>query len=338
MSVTQMPEPSLRWERVEATRLAWALVLSLMLHLVVFGSYEAGKKYGWWQALHWPAWVQKARSAKLLTQLFKKMQPPPVQPPQQEIPLVFVEVSPAQASPEPPKQAKYYSSRNALAANPQPDKQPDTPKIDGKQQEIVKTEDVPRNNFVPLQPSPPPLPQSKEPQEETKALKTEAPGDLTLAKPSPEPKPDDGHEQRHKFKTVAEAKAQQIQQNRLIGQKMRQEGGVERRRVVPSWDTKATPFGLYDERLVLLIQNAWYGLLDEQRYAADYRGKVVIRFQLHYDGRITDLDIGGNSAGPIPGLLCEQAIEKPEPYEKFPAEMRRVVGDVRHIQFTFYYD
>ena len=68
---------------------------------------------------------------------------------------MFVNVSPAQATAEPPKDAKFYSDKNSRAANPDADKITDIPKIDGKQTEFVKTEDIPRKKFTPLQPSPP---------------------------------------------------------------------------------------------------------------------------------------------------------------------------------------
>ena len=104
----------MRLERAEASRLAWAFALSLILHVLVFGSYEAGKKFGLWQRLQLPAWM---KTSKMLTQRLNKKDAARPQV-QEEIPLMFVDVSPEQASPEPPKQAKYYSIKNALAANP----------------------------------------------------------------------------------------------------------------------------------------------------------------------------------------------------------------------------
>jgi hypothetical protein len=105
-----------------------------------------------------------------------------------------------------------------------------------------------------------------------------------------------------------------------------------------SVDAKATPFGDYDWELVAAVQRAWYGLLDDQQYASDYRGKVVVEFSLHHDGRIRGLKIVENTAGIVPGAICENAIEKPNPYSPFPTPMRRVVGDTRNIRFTFFYD
>jgi len=322
----------LRLERAEGSRLAWAFTLSLALHLLTFGGYQMGQKYGLWERLPWSSWL---KSSKLLAQILR--QPQAQAPRQEELPLVFVEVSPEQATPEPPKEAKYYSSKNSLAANPEPERQTDVPKIDGSNTELVKTEDVPRNQFTPLQPTPPPLPQTKEPQEEVKAASTEKPGDLTLAKPDPEPKKDEGKAEKSRPKTVEEAKAR-LQDNRLAGKKMKQEGGVGRRLEIASLDAKATPYGEYDYELVRAIQNCWYGLLDQQGYASDYRGKVRLQFQLHYDGQISDLNVVENTAGPLPSFICERAVDKPKPYRKFTSDMRHLVGDVRHIQFTFFYD
>src|SRR3989442_1637546 len=332
MSAVGMTESSLRRESAEASRLVWAFVISLMLHLSMFGTYEMGKQLGWWQRMQWPAWM---KSPRMLTELLKKQQAAQQVQRQQEVPLIFVDVSPAQATPEPPKDAKYYSNKNSRAANQESEKETGTPKIEGKHPELVKTEDVPRQEFQPLQPVPP-VPQTKEPQEEAKAIPTEKPGDLTVAKPDVNPKKDEGQEKRERPKTVQEAKAR-LQESQLAGQKMLLDGGVSLHSR-DSLDTKATIYGNYDWQLVAAIQSSWYRLLEEQGYAADYRGKVTLHFRLHYDGRITDLKIVENTAGSMPEWICKTAIEKPNPYDKFPGDMRRVVGDIRSITFTFFYD
>ena len=48
------PVDSLRLSRREMRRLGLVLALSLVLHLVGWGGYEAGKEFGWWQQWHWP--------------------------------------------------------------------------------------------------------------------------------------------------------------------------------------------------------------------------------------------------------------------------------------------
>jgi len=252
---------------------------------------------------------------------------------------MFVNVSPAQATAEPPKDAKFYSDKNSRAANPEPVKITETPKIDGKQVQVAKTEDIPREKFVPLQPARPVQP-SQEAQPEVKPKPAYAPGDLTMAKPSPTPRKEDGDATEAKLprpRTVKEALARQ-QDRRPPGEKMKQEGGVTRRAEFASLDTKATPFGEYDANLIDAVRERWYTLLDQRDYASDSRGKVVLHFRLHYDGRITDMDVAENSAGAVLGLICQKAVLDPAPFAAWPSDMRRTLGDIRSIQFTFYYN
>ena len=119
---------------------------------------------------------------------------------------------------------------------------------------------------------------------------------------------------------------------------MKQEGGVKRVLQMTSLDAKASPFGSYDAAVIEAISQRWYALLDERSYASDSRGKVVLRFQLHYDGRVTDMNVAENSSSEMLGLICQKAVLDPAPFAAWPTEMRRVLGEVRNIQFTFYYN
>jgi hypothetical protein len=335
MSIAGTPRWSLRLEQAEVSRLAWAFALSLALHALVYGGYHTGNKYHLWQNLHWPEWL---RPPKFLTELIvpKKSTPPP--PQQQDYPLMFVNVSPAQAAAEPPKDAKFYSDKNSRAANPDAEVITEIPKIDGKQTEVVKTEDVPREKFVPLQPSrPAQSPQEAQPEIKPKPAYT--PGDLTMAKPSPTPRTADGDANEAKParpRYVSQALAQ-LQNNRPPGEKIKQEGGVSRRNEIASLDTKATPFGAYDAALVDAISHRWWTLLDERTYASDSRGKVVLQFRLHHDGRVTDMNMADNTAGEVLGLICQKAVLDPAPFAAWPSDMRRTLGETRNIQFTFHY-
>jgi outer membrane biosynthesis protein TonB len=378
MAIAGMSRGSLRTEQAEVSRLAWAFAISLAFHLLVYGSYHTGEKYHLWQRLHLPAWVHPP---KFIAELLKpKLNPPPLR--RHEVPLMFVNVNPAVATPEPPKDAKYYSDKNSRAANPNADKITDIPKIDGKHPELVRTEDVTRPKFTPLQPSPPPQPPKEtqpptpqppketkpppvqppketqppplKPPEETKPPPLEppkealaeakpkpayTPGDLTLATPSPTPRPTEGeaNEVKHERpRTVNQALAQ-LQQSQLPGEKTQQDGGVTRHHELASLDTKATPFGAYDAALVRAISQKWYDLLDARDYASDSRGKVVLQFRLHYDGRVTEVNMAENTAGEVLGLLCQKAVQDPAPFAAWPSDMRRTLGDIRNIQFTFYY-
>jgi hypothetical protein len=335
MAIAGTQKWSLRLERAETSRLAWAFAISLLLHLAVFGTYHAGRKLDWWERIHWPSWLQ---SHKMLTDIVKQQQALALQPQQTQVPLMFIDVSPAQAVAEPPKNATGYSDRNSVAANPEATKITNVPKIDGKRPEVVRTADAPREKFVPLQPSPPKQ-QAQPEQVEQKPKPAYTPGDLVMAKPAPEPKKGEGDaaetKPRH-FRTVAEARNSQPDQH-LPGEKMKQDGGVARRALDPGFDVAASPFGAYDRSLIEAVSHRWYSLLDQHDYVANSKGKVVLQFHLHADGSITELNVAENTVGEMLCLLCQRAILDPQPFGAWPADMRRLLGTTRSIQFTFYY-
>jgi outer membrane biosynthesis protein TonB len=310
---------SLRRGRAESSRLAWAFVLSLSLHFAFY-------------AVHLPAWLE--RSKLLAEVLEKKAEAVPM-----EVPTIFLDVSPQQATVEPPKAPKYYSNKNSVAANPQADKNTEAPKITGTQKLVAKTEDIPREKYTPLQPSRAPAPAAKDKpaQEELKPKPTYTPGDLVMAKPEPTLRKADGKDPQSRPRTLEEARAQQ-RLNRLFSEKMIQDGGVAHRRDFVALDTKETAFGDYDAEMVEAITARWYESLDRIDYSSDGRGRVVLQFTLNYDGRVTDLKIEENTVNVVLGQLCRKAVEEPSPYKPWPMEMRKFVGETRHIQFTFYYN
>jgi hypothetical protein len=331
MNAVRVPETSLRLAKPELSRLAWALAISLALHLLSYGGYEIGKKFNIWQQLHWPVWLQRA---KVFAAIPKQ---PARQPVQQEVPLTFVDVNPQLATAEPPKDAKFYSSKNSQAANPDADKDLDIPKINGKQTEVVKAEDTQRTKYDKLQPDFAQLARDREAAEQAKPKTTKPPGDLVMAKPDVTLRQDDGFTEHSRPRTIKEALMRQ-NRTQLVGDKMKQDGGVLRNRIVPSLDAKATLTGAYDAELVEAIQSRWDDLLDQVSYNSYRHGRVVVQFRLNYDGRITDLMIVETTVGDMLAILCRKAIEDPSPYDKWPQEMRHMMDkDYRDISFTFYY-
>jgi len=312
----------LRVGRLELTSLALAFVLSLALHSLFWGTYALGKHFHWWEKMHWPVWVQKPT------------QPPPPQPRQppmdREPPLMFVEVT--EPSIEVPKETKFYSDQNSVAANPEPKRDEKVPEIDGKQEHVVKTEDVERNKF-PLAPDPPkpsPTEPEKEPVADAQPKPKPAPGTMTVAKADLKPEPE------HKRpRTIKEAL---LQKNLLPGQKMKQTGGVERRgRVSP--DAKMTGFGAYDRQFIDAVSSRWYDLLDNMSYDAYRSGYVKLEFNLNYDGRITEMKVLETTVTETLTLLCQKAVMDPAPFDRWPREMRLMIGDdSRKITFTFFYN
>ena len=361
MAIAGMPRESLRQQNGEWSRLAWAFGISCAVHLVLFGGYWGGKKLNLWDNLRLPDWLSPMK--KPVTVIEKKPEPPKEE--EVSVPeLTFVDVSASQSTPEPPKNPKFYSDRNSVAGNPNSDEPNGMPKIDGKQDKVVKNASIAPEKFVPLQPDPPnpkapvgkknttpsppveqpkpkpapPEPAPKVAQDEPKP-QAQPPGDLAMAKPTP-PAPDvkaDEPTPPRRPRTVEEALAQ-LGSDRVPGQKMKQSGGVSRQAIDPGFDVAASPFGAYDRGLIQAISQRWYQLLDAREFVSDSRGKVVVQFRLHYDGRITDVNISENTAGEVLGLLCQRALTDPAPYPTWPGDMRRMLGDTRNIQFTFYYE
>jgi len=301
---------SLRLSSLESRRLAWALTLSLAAHLLAWGGCELGKQLGVQQWLHLPAWVHR---------LTKKIEMVPVV--NYEPPLEFVTVE--QPSTEAPRNTKYYSSQNSRAANPETDRNTNVPQLNGKQTEVAKTEDVARLNFSKLQPA---TPQSN-PQPEVRPPMLD-PGDLTLAKL-------EDSQQQERPRTLQQVAAQQ---NQMPGRQKKEDGGVHRQALVPSFDVKATPFGAYDAVFIEAVTQRWYDLLDSRQFARDRSGKVILRFHLNYDGRISDMKVMENTVGDVLGYVCQKAVMDPAPYAKWPTDMREMMdADYREITFTFYY-
>ena len=311
---------SLRPSRHEMSRLTVALLISLCLHLGTWAGYQAGKKFGWWEHFHMPAWMHRHNPP---VQVAKKEEEPP---------LVFVDVT--HEEPEPPKNTPNYSNKNSQAANPDATVDTSQPKVDGKQKNVPKTEDA--TKLQKLQPTPPPEPK---PVEEAHPSDTLNIGDLKLSKP-PEPKPADQNPDQPapRPRTLKQAQAQQRQQQQLPGEKMQQNGGVRRQRVWSSLDAKATAFGDYDRGIIDAVTARWYDLLDSHRFAQDRTGRVVLHFKLKPDGTVEEMKILENTVGDLLGYVCEESVQEAAPFGKWPSDMRREIGaNFRDISFTFYY-
>lgn len=320
----------------EKNPLVTALVLSLVVHLALVGIWKAGDQLGWWKAspewlTTWTRWLAKTH-VQLFPKLVEARQQvrPAVAP---TIPMTFVEVDPETVTPDAPANAKYYSSQNAKASNPDATVEQETPKSEGKQEKVVRVMENEKPKPFPLQPSAPAQPKP----EATPAPKAEVkPGDLALRKPSDGVNADTAEREkpRDRPRTLAAARAAK---GLLQGEPIKQEGGVRHRGKV-AFDTKATPFGEYDRAFIAAVEQCWHRLLEDHR-GNQRSGRVVIDFKLNSDGRITELNVQSNDTGEIYGMMCQRAILDPAPYQKWPADMRRTIGsNTREIRFTFYYN
>ena len=233
--------------------------------------------------------------------------------------MLFVQVDPAVETTVAPKDAKFYSSRNSVAANPDPKKEMPVPKLDGKQDKVIRTTSTPKPEA--LQPAPPkeqtptqPAP-GKEKAAESKPV-DKTPGDDKPKPTDPSQSTDTtmGEDEirpiRPRVRTLAEAKKQK---GLLTGEKMKQDGGVRRRASMASVDAKATPFGAYDEQVIAAIQKRWFDILDERDYSREKTGYVVLEFYMHSDGRVTNVSVKENTVGEMLSIVCQKAVLDPAP-------------------------
>lgn len=311
MVVDHTDRVTLRVGRLEFTKLGVALAISVAAHLFLWGAYAVTQKLELSSRLHPPRWLQPAS-------------PPAseaVPPPNRE-PMMFMDVYEDQSVPEPPQEAKHYSDRNAIAANPTPDLQLNEPKVAGAPNELQKLETAGRpNQFDQLMPNPPP------PQEVKPVIK---PGTMTIAKADLRPPAE-----RQRPRTIREA---MLQKQMAPGPRSRQEGGAAQRPNA-SYNVKATGFGAYDRMFIDAVSTRWYDLLDNLSYEGYQSGKVVVQFTLNYKGEISNLQVLENTVTETLSLMCVKAIRDPAPFGEWTREMRLAVGeDSRRITFTFYYN
>jgi hypothetical protein len=293
---------SLRLNRRDARRLGLALVVSLALHLIIFGGYKYGRQ------LHLFPW---------LTALTKRLAVVPPPPKSQEQPLEFLMVE--QPSTAAPKTPKYYSSQNSLAANPDANRNNNNPKLNGKQNDFPKAETEIKAELTKPQPLQPASEQQAEP---TPAV---TPGDLTLGTP------------KEQQQAERPRKLSQVLPRHVPGLQSFQDGGVQQHSLVASFDAEGTPLGNYDAAFVDAVQQYWDDELDRINYGGAETGSVVLEFRLNYEGRISNLQVVRTSVGSTMTLMCETAILNPAPYAPWPEDMRRTFGLYRDVTFTFYY-
>lgn len=248
------------------------------------------------------------------------------------------------------EQDKVLKTKESHRANPSP--QPMRPAVPPVEDTVARLEpELPRPapptptrlNPAPLPPPPAPAPEPDKPGETLVAratpvapppTATPAPAapEPTAAPPQPQPRP--------RPRTLAAARALHNinPDSALVGQKMKQPGGVKRFAIESSLGVKASPLGSYDAQFVAAVQECWFQLLDEQRYSLDRMGKVILDFRLKYDGTIQEMRVAESDVGDIYTSVCIAAIQRPAPYGKWPDDVRKMVGgSYRDVRFTFYY-
>ncbi len=154
------------------------------------------------------------------------------------------------------------------------------------------------------------------------------------AKPTPPAPPGEAETKIARPRTIKEALARRAESG-IVGEQMKQDGGVKQLGV-SALDVRGMSFGAYDAAIIQAIQQRWYSLLESRPTP---RGRVVVEFRMHFDGRVTDMKVSEADVGELYSLLCQKAIQDPAPFPRWPSDMRRQMqADYRDVRFSFFYN
>jgi len=352
-----------------------ALLLSVMLHALMLGT---------WQYRHvleqLPLFRQFARlvsvynapiqrSARAVTPTITFVQSPASEP---EPPRTFMETDENQVTGEQPKNAKYYSDRSTVAANPTnpTGKEGDTPYLEGTETRMMSTETVSPQRGAEESPMPPAMPAPAVAPSPTPATAGAAQQQLEQPNPS-------GSQKTEQPKTVAAEGMKVVEETKVAaltppstpavqpqtvpvapqqsaaparpaspGSSSSREIGARKsslratgisRYGIAAFNVEESPFGAYDKAIIRAVQSRWYALID-QNSLYERSGQVTLHFNLMPDGSIDEMKTEDNSAGEILALFCEKAIVDSAPFEPLPDKLRMLIGNQpREVNFTFYY-
>lgn len=268
-----------------------------------------------------------------------------VEPREQPKPKTFVETDSLVESPVDPKESDFYSDRSSKAANPNPDlaKLGDKPMLEGKQDKVHSTANVPLPQpFVGEVPEakPEPKPQkelhaepaAKPQREEPKigpdktelAMLTEG---MAPKQQAPQPRP-----------AKQEARLAPPPSERIIPEAESKTRTSASREGIKAFDVTGTKFGEYDRRLIAAVKSRWLALIEQYTIPGERSGQVQLRFHLNQDGSVTELIVADNTAGDILALYCQKAVTDSAPFGPWPEELKALVKrNYRELNFVFYY-
>lgn len=121
----------------------------------------------------------------------------------------------------------------------------------------------------------------------------------------------------------------------ITGPLMRSQGSASRRGSL-AIDATFSEFGEYEQQFYAAIQTGWYQEI-EFFQPIDTATRVHVRFTLHADGRVTDVEAVQTTASEIATLICETAISKRSPFRPWTKEMLQVFGQKRILNVVFHY-
>ncbi|WP_308986434.1 hypothetical protein [Thalassobacterium sedimentorum] len=121
----------------------------------------------------------------------------------------------------------------------------------------------------------------------------------------------------------------------VTGPLMRSQGSASRRGAL-AIDATFSEFGEYEHQFYAAVQTGWYQEIDFFQ-PIDTATRVQVRFTLHADGRVTDVQAVQSTASEIATFICETAITKRSPFRPWTQEMVQVFGQQRTLNVMFHY-
>src|SRR4029434_11202618 len=346
--------------RSERQKILWAVLLSLLLHLVVGVSIASfGDKLQ-------PSLPEEEKPVELTIMDLAPMPTPPAV--QKNTP--FIDTTEQTATKEEPKEKTFESNTNSIAASELPalgiapiptqeGKELPTMDLTNRQHSLEREGAQPQPSSRPSSPpvpsaTPPPTPRptaaqspTATPPPTTQPTPTPTPtptpnADLlamfhaspppTARTPGPEneikpPSPQASPAVSHR-PTLSEYRREQIQE--------RMAGNISKRGVA-SVNAVGTPLGRYEKSVYTAIGTRWYKLCDENRDRVDI-GTVSVQFVVAPDGKIGNIKVisGGTSASFT--NLCLQSVQdaKPEPIPEDVVDILPPEGLPGEVNFTGY--
>jgi hypothetical protein len=349
-------------DRQENLAFEIAVLISLLLHAAFFGAYQYRGSLAHVPLLKQlvdlilaPSAARTVVDEPAPTITFVERPEPAPEPPR-----TFMETDESQVNGEQPKDARYYSDKSTVAANPE---NPtgitgETPYLEGSETRYMSAENVPPKQQTPVMPPAPaaspslklpptasvpqpsslPSPKTVEGPTVIEEKKLALLGD-ELAQPPIEPR----HVPTPQVAAMTESAASPpmpvvpSSRREIAAIKSRLTASGTSRIGVAAFNVAESPFGVYDKELIKAVQSRWYALI-QQNGLYERAGAVTLHFELMDDGTVRGLSVKQNTAGQILALFCEKAIVDSAPFASLPEKLRVLIGnEPRDVNFTFYY-
>ncbi len=101
-------------------------------------------------------------------------------------------------------------------------------------------------------------------------------------------------------------------------------------------DATFSEFGEYEQQFYAALQTGWYQEIDFFQ-PIDTAAQVLVRFTMHADGSIDDVEAVQSTASKVATVICTSAISKRSPFRPWTKEMVEVFGQERTLNVVFHY-